>query len=259
MSPAIPWYATPIVLGGALFLLYLLSRIVAKAAGVAGLDASTRQLVTRVTTIVLAAWLVLALALSLRPVSPEAAARPIPISFPLFIGGSLLLGFGALTIPSWRRTVDAIPLSTLVGVQFFRLIGLLFLILYSVGTLPGYFALPAGWGDVAVGTAALLVGYALLRDAPGARGLSIAFNIVGLSDLIVAVGTGTGYLVPLLFGGPRPGPTTPMTVFPLYLIPTFAVPIAVTLHLYSLRAALRESGRKEKGDRRRTEQLAEQM
>jgi hypothetical protein len=256
MSPATPWYATPIVLGGALFLLYLLSRIVAKAGGAAGLDAPTRQRVTRITTIVLAAWLVLALALSLNPVSLEAAARPIPISFPLFIGGSLLLGLGALTIPAWRRTVDAIPLSTLVGVQFFRLIGLLFVILYSVGTLPGYFALPAGWGDIAVGTAALLVGYALLRDMPGARGLSIGFNIVGLSDLIIAVGTGTGYLVPLLFGGPRPGPTTPMTVFPLYIIPTFAVPIAVTLHVYSLRGAFRERGRKKMEEGGRVERLA---
>ena len=90
-----------------------------------------------------------------------------------------------------------------------------------------------------------LVGYALLRDAPGARGLSIGFNVVGLSDLVVAVGTGTGFLVPLLFGGLRPGPTTPMTVFPLYIIPTFAVPIAVVLHVYSLRAALSKSGRKE--------------
>jgi hypothetical protein len=35
-----------------------------------------------------------------------------------------------------------------------------------------------------------------------------------------------------------------MTVFPLYLIPTFAVPIAVVLHIYSLRAALSKSGRK---------------
>jgi hypothetical protein len=47
-----------------------------------------------------------------------------------------------------------------------------------------------------------------------------------------------------------------MTVFPLYLIPTFAVPIAVTLHLYSLRAALRESGRKEMGEARRVARLA---
>jgi hypothetical protein len=150
-----------------------------------------------------------------RPLLEASVARSSGSShsdfLPLFIGGSLLLGFGALRIPAWRRTVDAIPLSTLVGVQFFRLIGLLFVILYSVGTLPGYFALPAGWGDVAVGTAALLVGYALLRDAPGARGLSIGFNILGLSDLIVAVGTGTGFLVPLLFDGLRPGPTTPMT------------------------------------------------
>src|SRR4026207_1802808 len=122
MSPATPWYATPFVLVVVLLLLYLLSRIVAKATGVAGLDAPTRQRVTRLTTMVLAAWLVLALVRSLRPVSPEAAARPIPISFPLFIGGSLLLGFGALRVPAWRRTVDAIPLSALVGVHFFRLI-----------------------------------------------------------------------------------------------------------------------------------------
>ena len=49
MSPSTPWYATPIVLGGGLLLLYLLTRIVAKAAGVAGLDAPTRQRVTRRT------------------------------------------------------------------------------------------------------------------------------------------------------------------------------------------------------------------
>ena len=172
------------------------------------------------------------------------------------MGGSLLLAFGALRIPAWRSTVAAIPLSTLVGVQFFRLIGVLFLVLYSVGTLPGYFALPAGWGDTAVGIAAPLVGYALLSEAPWARVLSVGFNLAGLSDLIIAVGTGTGLLVPLLYGGPQVGPTTAMTVFPLYLIPTFAVPLAVILHLYSLRAVVRESGRRETVDGRRVERLA---
>jgi hypothetical protein len=256
MSPATPWYATPIVLGGGLFLVFLFNRVVSRAAEEAGLGTSTRQRVTWVTTAVLAGWFVLSLIFSLMPASPEAAARPIPISFPLFMGGSLLLGLGALRIPAWRRTVAAIPLWTLVGAQFYRLIGVLFLVLYSVGTLPGYFALPAGWGDAAVGIAAILLGYALFRDVPGARALSVAFNLIGLSDLIVAVGTGTGLLVPLLLGGPQPAPTTPMTVFPLYLIPTFAVPIAVLLHLYSLRAVLRESGSKEIGERRRVEGLA---
>ena len=255
MSPATPWYATPIVLGGGLFLVFLLNRIVAKATVAAGLEAATRRRVTRLATLVLSVWLVLTLVFSLTPASPEAAARPIPISFPLFLGASLLLSLGALSIPTWRRTVEAIPLSTLVGVQFFRLIGALFVVLYYAGTLPGYFALPAGWGDVSVGIAALVIGYALWREMPGARGLSVAFNIVGLSDLIVAVGTGTGLLVPLLFGGPQPGPTTPMTVFPLYLIPTFAVPIAVTLHIYGLRAVARATGRQEMGAGRRVEQL----
>ena len=181
MSPATPWYATPIVLGGGLFLVFLLNRVVAKATVDAGLDAPTRRRVTGLTTSVLAVWLVLTLVFSLMPASPEAVARPIPISFPLFMGWSLLLAFGALGIPAWRRTVAAIPHSTLVGVQFFRLIGVLFLVLYSVGTLPGYFALPAGWGDAAVGVAALLVGYALFRDAPGARAISVWTDLIWAS------------------------------------------------------------------------------
>jgi hypothetical protein len=259
MSPATPWYATPISVGLALFLVYFLSRLVAKAAAVAGLDASTRQRVTWLTTFILASWFGLALAFSLMPVSPEAAARPIPISFPVFIGGALLLSLGALTIPAWRRTVDSIPLSTLVGLQFYRTIGLLFLILYSVGTLPGYFALPAGWGDITVGIAALLVAYALLHDAPGARALAIGFNVLGLLDLVMAVGLGTGLLLPLLRPGSAPGPTAAMTVFPMYLIPTFAVPIAVILHLYALRAALREPGRKKIGEKSWEDRLQAEM
>jgi len=38
-----------------------------------------------------------------------------------------------------------------VGVQVYRALGLIFLVLYAGGYLPGLFAWPAGVGDILVG------------------------------------------------------------------------------------------------------------
>ena len=40
--------------------------------------------------------------------------------------------------------IDAVPQPWLVGVQTFRVLGAIFLVLYASGALPGPFALPAG-------------------------------------------------------------------------------------------------------------------
>ena len=58
----------------------------------------------------------------------------------------------------------------------------------------------------------------------------------GLLDLVVAVGMGTGYLAPLLAPhlGAQVPPAAAMGVFPLVLVPTFAVPLSIMLHLLGL-------------------------
>jgi hypothetical protein len=68
----------------------------------------------------------------------------------------------------------------------------------------------------------------------------LGWNIFGFLDLLAAVGLGTGYLIAVL----RPGIEAPpaaaaMTFFPLVLIPTFAVPLGIILHIYSIRRTLR--------------------
>jgi hypothetical protein len=119
-----------------------------------------------------------------------------------------------------------------VAAQSFRVVGAVFLILLATGDLPAVFALPAGLGDVAVGVAAPFVARRLARD-PGWSG-AVAFNWLGLLDLVVAVGV--GFLA-------APGPlqvidvspsTVPLTVLPLTLIPTVGVPLAAALHLLTL-------------------------
>ena len=129
------------------------------------------------------------------------------------------------------------PLPALVGAQFYRVVGAVFLILLAQGRLPAHFALPAGWGDVAIGIAAPLVALALARGVRGSRALGIAWNTLGLLDLAVAVGAGTGILAP---GLGRVPPAGPMGAFPLILVPAFAVPVSVLLHLLALARLRRE-------------------
>ena len=81
---------------------------------------------------------------------------------------------------------------------------------------------------------------ALARGVRGARPAGIAWNVLGLLDLVVAVGMGTALLAPLL--APELGrvpPVPAMGVFPLILVPAFAVPVSVLLHVLALARLLR--------------------
>lgn len=110
------------------------------------------------------------------------------------------------------------------------------MILFAQGQLPARFALPAGWGDIAIGITAPLVALALTRRLLGAIPLAFSWNVLGLLDLVVAFGMGTGHLAPLLVPelGDRVPPAAAMGIFPLILVPTFAVPVSVLLHLVAL-------------------------
>jgi len=91
------------------------------------------------------------------------------------------------------------------------------------------------------------VALSLLRRAPGARALTFGWNVFGLLDLVAAVGLGTGYLLQALRPGVATEPAAAMTVFPLVLIPTFAVPLGIILHLYTFRALARATSADTRG------------
>ena len=166
------------------------------------------------------------------------AYRGLPDRLPTIQFGLLVpIVVGAILI--WRsplvsRLIDAVPQHWIVAVEFYRVLGIIFLALYASSQVPGWFALPAGIGDIAVGLAAPFVARAYSRD-PQRHGVTVlAWNLFGLGDLIVAVAM--GFLTspsPLqLFALDRPNQL--LTAFPLVLIPTFAVPVSVLLHLASL-------------------------
>lgn len=154
----------------------------------------------------------------------------LPPRVPVALLATLLLGYLLLLSPTFRRIVAAVPQHWLIGIQTFRILGGVFLVRYYAGELPGLFALPAGIGDVTTGLLALFVAYAWYSGKPYARGAAIAWNLFGMADLLDAVVLGT------LTGGGTGG-----IVFPIVLIPVYAVPRAFLIHSYSLIGLLRKT------------------
>jgi hypothetical protein len=159
----------------------------------------------------------------------------IGILTPILIGGWLLWRSRTL-----NRLMDAIPQPWLIGVQLYRAFGIIFLILLAQGKLPGQFAWPAGVGDIMVGVTAPFVALAFARGAQNRERLAYVWNIFGLFDLMVAVSMG-------LLTSPSPfqmaalsAPNMLISAFPLVMVPVFAVPASVLLHIVSLMKLVRE-------------------
>src|SRR5262249_34755115 len=111
----------------------------------------------------------------------------------------------------------------------FRIVGAAFLIAMALGDLPPGFALPAGLGDIAVALAAPSIARKLARGT--GRRAAVWFNVLGTTDLVVAISVGViGSLV--LRGTASTEPTSQL---PLGLIPSAAVPLLIALHIVSLR------------------------
>lgn len=153
---------------------------------------------------------------------------PVAILAPLLIGLPLLMRSRLIA-----AALDALPATWLVGLQVYRVFGAAFLVQLALGRLSAVFALPAGIGDVLVGLLALPVARYLSRNADRGRAVAVAWNVLGILDLAVAITMGfltsTGRLQ--AFGiTAAPGGFT----YPLVMIPAFAVPLSLILHGVSL-------------------------
>jgi hypothetical protein len=221
------------------------------------LDTEARRRFGIASGIYLFGWLVLAFVLGGGGIFQATPSRAFP-ALGLAIALLILTGAWLLYRSSALKTVlAAIPLPWLVGMQVYRVLGLNFLVLYALGQLPGEFALPAGWGDVAVGLAAPIVGYVLYQGYRWSCLAALSWNIAGILDLVVAVAMG-------FLSSPGPfqalaleNPNMLITAYPLVLVPLYAVPLSILLHLTALKrlkVAVGSSSREEFACRGRSQQ-----
>jgi hypothetical protein len=135
------------------------------------------------------------------------------------------------SFPRLRAWVAQLDLAWLVGLQTFRVIGIVFLFVWGLGQLPAVFAFTAGLGDIVVGVTALAVLLAVERQTLGWQARVKTLTIFGILDFAAAFTTAalTGAGRPLQFAG-QPLPAI-MQDWPMAMIPGFLVPTFIILHL----------------------------
>jgi hypothetical protein len=119
----------------------------------------------------------------------------------------------------------------LTSLQTWRILGFVFVLLEAHRILPAIFALPAGYGDMAIGATAAFVAWKLAD--PSHRNSFILWQVLGIADLIMAVSLGT--TARLL--DPHGASMVAITVLPLSIVPTFLVPLFVMFHLICIAQA----------------------
>jgi hypothetical protein len=143
----------------------------------------------------------------------------------------LVFGMWFLASKGFRKFALSLSPQMLTLAQSWRLVGFTFVLLQARGILPAIFALPAGYGDMAIGATATVVAWKL--DSPARRNSFIFWQLLGIADLVSAVSLGT--TARLL--SPDSTSMAAMTVLPLSLIPTFLVPLFLILHVICIAQA----------------------
>jgi hypothetical protein len=185
----------------------------------------------KLTTGLIAAWFVLALSASaLQWFRNDANRIGMAVAF---AATTPILWFALwfATSDKFRQFALSLNPQILTLAQSWRIIGFTFLLLEARGILPAIFALPAGYGDMAIGMTATFAAWKLAN--PARRNSFIAWQLLGITDLITAVSFGT--TARLL--SPHGPSMEAMTVLPLSLVPTFLVPLFFVFHVICIAQA----------------------
>lgn len=156
--------------------------------------------------------------------------QPIAILLAAILPPLLFVGAYRLSA-ALRAWVAGLDLLLVTATQAWRVLGGAFLVVWAMGDLPGVFALPAGLGDMGVGVFAVWVVLSVHRRTPGWKTQSSALIIAGMADFAVAFSLGvlTSSGQALAFAS-QPSSSL-LQVLPLALIPGFAVPLFIILHI----------------------------
>lgn len=177
----------------------------------------------RLVPLILGAWLAVAVVVGtlgllgrLRPPGPQLVLLAITL---------VLLSVGRAWAPvrEWRARVD---LRVLLAPHLGRLLaGGTFLVLVARGALPREFV-QAGIGDMAVAVLALLLMLAVPPSREGARGWYLAWNVLGLADILLVLATG------VRLGLRDPDAVAGFGRMPLAMLPLFLVPLVLATHVW---------------------------
>lgn len=189
---------------------------------------------------VLGAWFVLVILLAANGAFATPSGSP-PLPLLLGVMTPIIWFLGGFRLSHlFRDFVFMADLRFVTAIQSWRFAGFGFLALSAWGVLPGLFAWPAGLGDIAIGVTAPWIATALARRPDFANSKFFnTWNLLGILDLIVAVGTGALSAATGIAGEIT---ASPMAQLPLVLVPVYFVPLFAMLHVAALLQARRRAG-----------------
>ena len=139
-----------------------------------------------------------------------------------------LLCFGAYIWP-WVRSMDRVEAQRAIAtLHSFRFFGLVFILPGVVGNLPEGFTTIAAYGDFATGLLAMLA-LLTVRIRPLFWAFVVAFNVVGVVDLLADYYDATRLDVPAIAG----------QFGAMYWIPIIYVPLLMITHIAAFYLLLR--------------------
>ncbi len=200
-------------------------------------DKIIRLKIVAATTLIISMWIGLLTILSYKGFFADFSRlppRPVlvmltPLPFVLWIAFS----------KQGNRLLRSVPPQWLVFMQSFRIVvELLIVVAFMNNMLPIQMTFEGRNFDVVTGVLALPVGYILLCKKAYASKFGIAFNIIGLllllNILVIAV-----LSMPTSLRYFKNEPSNAIVAhFPFILLPGLLVPIAYTIHIFSLRQLL---------------------
>lgn len=166
-------------------------------------------------------WLLIALGLG---ASGRLASLHPPVPQLVLAGLTVALVLAGVAAPGFRVWLAGLNLRQIIVLHISRFVGIYFLVLYGRGELPWAFAVPGGWGDIAVATGALAL-VLLVPDLASRRGLVLTWNVVGMLDILGVVATASRLALA------NPDSMSALLRLPLSLLPTFLVPLIIASHL----------------------------
>ena len=199
-----------------------------------GWDQRRQQNIFYGATAVIAGWVLLVTVLSVnhffsnvRQLPPRpvvAMLLPLPVA--------LLIAYSK----KGSRLIQSVPPQWLVFIQSFRIaVELLLWLAFLAGRLPVQMNFEGRNFDVLTGLAALPAGYWLLKRKTGSRKIIIVFNVMGILLLLnVLIIAALSMPTPFRYFMNEPS-TALLGLFPFILLPAVLVPMAYTMHIFSLR------------------------
>lgn len=200
-------------------------------------DSAKKRKIFLISSTAIIGWIVLLLAFALKGFFEDFSSFPpkplLAIMIPLPV--MLIIAFSK----TGTGLLKQVPAHWLIFMQSFRIIVEVFiLVAFLKDKLPVQMTFEGRNFDILSGILALPVGYLVARKISFSHKLAIAYNIIGILLLI-------NILVIAVLSMPTPfqyftnGPANDLVgKFPFILLPGVLVPIAYTMHIFSLRQLL---------------------